>query len=167
MDCSHQALCLWNSPGKNTGVDCHALLQGIFPTQGSNTCLLRPLHWQAAFLSPAPPGKPKRVRRAPQVVSRKQDYIYYSICVYTHMLEGICVYMYTHTHTYIYILCVIFYYDSEHIELQYFFISLPSTLYCELISLLPLINGSEHILFNFAPQIVIVMRQISIKNIFF
>ena len=26
----------WNSPGKNTGVGCHALLQGIFPTQGSN-----------------------------------------------------------------------------------------------------------------------------------
>ena len=25
-----------NSPGKNTGVGCHALLQGIFPTQGSN-----------------------------------------------------------------------------------------------------------------------------------
>ena len=24
------------SPGKNTGVGCHALLQGIFPTQGSN-----------------------------------------------------------------------------------------------------------------------------------
>ena len=23
-------------PGKNTGVGCHALLQGIFPTQGSN-----------------------------------------------------------------------------------------------------------------------------------
>ena len=27
---------LWNSPGKNTGVGCHSLLQGIFPTQGSN-----------------------------------------------------------------------------------------------------------------------------------
>ena len=26
----------WNSPGKNTGVGCHALLQGIFPTQVSN-----------------------------------------------------------------------------------------------------------------------------------
>ena len=26
----------WDSPGKNTGVGCHALLQGIFPTQGSN-----------------------------------------------------------------------------------------------------------------------------------
>ena len=25
-----------DSPGKNTGVDCHALLQRIFPTQGSN-----------------------------------------------------------------------------------------------------------------------------------
>ena len=25
-----------DSPGKNTGVSCHALLQGIFPTQGSN-----------------------------------------------------------------------------------------------------------------------------------
>ena len=29
-------LCSWNSPGKNTGVVCHALLQGIFPTQGLN-----------------------------------------------------------------------------------------------------------------------------------
>ena len=26
----------WNSPGKNTGVGCHFLLRGIFPTQGSN-----------------------------------------------------------------------------------------------------------------------------------
>ena len=29
-------LCPWNSPGKNTGVGCHALLQDIFPTQGLN-----------------------------------------------------------------------------------------------------------------------------------
>ena len=28
--------CPWNSLGKNTGVGCHSLLQGIFPTQGSN-----------------------------------------------------------------------------------------------------------------------------------
>ena len=26
----------WNTPGKNTRVGCHSLLQGIFPTQGSN-----------------------------------------------------------------------------------------------------------------------------------
>ena len=34
-------LCLWGSPGKNTRVGCHFLLQGIFPTQGSNPGLLR------------------------------------------------------------------------------------------------------------------------------
>ena len=27
-------LCPWNSTGKNTGMSCHFLLQGIFPTQG-------------------------------------------------------------------------------------------------------------------------------------
>ena len=26
----------WDSPGKNTEVDCHFRLQGIFPTQGLN-----------------------------------------------------------------------------------------------------------------------------------
>ena len=33
-------LCPWNSPGKNTGVGCHFLLQGIFPTQALNLGLL-------------------------------------------------------------------------------------------------------------------------------
>ena len=33
-------LCPWDSPGKNTGVDCHFLLQGIFPTQELNPGLL-------------------------------------------------------------------------------------------------------------------------------
>ena len=33
---SSRLLCPWNSPGKNTGVDSHSLLQGIFPTQGPN-----------------------------------------------------------------------------------------------------------------------------------
>ena len=33
-------LCPWNSPGKNTGVGFHSLLQGIFQTQGSNLSLL-------------------------------------------------------------------------------------------------------------------------------
>ena len=33
-------LCLWDSPGKNTGVGCHALIQGIFPTQPLNPGLL-------------------------------------------------------------------------------------------------------------------------------
>ena len=33
---AHQALCPWNFSGKNTGVGCRALLQGIVLTQGSN-----------------------------------------------------------------------------------------------------------------------------------
>ena len=33
-------LCRWDSPGKNTGVGCHALLKGIFPTHRSNPHLL-------------------------------------------------------------------------------------------------------------------------------
>ena len=32
--------CPWDSPGKNTGVDCHFLLQGIFLAQGSKPGLL-------------------------------------------------------------------------------------------------------------------------------
>ena len=34
-------LCPWDFPGNSTGVDCHFLFQGIFPTQGLN---LGPLH---------------------------------------------------------------------------------------------------------------------------
>ena len=37
-------LCSWDSPGKNTGEGSQALLQGIFPTQGLNLCLLWLLH---------------------------------------------------------------------------------------------------------------------------
>ena len=51
-------LCPWDSPGKNTGVGCHALFQGIFPIQGSNPCLLCLLLWQAGSLPLASSGKP-------------------------------------------------------------------------------------------------------------
>ena len=37
-------LCPQDSPGKKTGAGCHALLQRIFPTQGSNLWLLCLLH---------------------------------------------------------------------------------------------------------------------------
>ena len=37
MDCSPPGSSVHgDSPGKNTGVDCHTLFQGIFPTQGLN-----------------------------------------------------------------------------------------------------------------------------------
>ena len=59
MDCSLTGFSVpWDPPGKNTGVGCCALLQGIFPTKGLNLCLLHLLHWQAASLPLAPSGKP-------------------------------------------------------------------------------------------------------------
>ena len=36
MDCSPPGSSVWNSPGKNTGVGCHFLLQRIFLTQELN-----------------------------------------------------------------------------------------------------------------------------------
>ena len=42
-------LCLWDFTERITGVGCHFLLQGIFPTQGLNLHLLHLLHWQVGF----------------------------------------------------------------------------------------------------------------------
>ena len=39
---------------QSTGVGCLALLQGIFPTQGSNVLVLCLLHWQEGSLPLAP-----------------------------------------------------------------------------------------------------------------
>ena len=44
-----------DSPGRNTRVGCQALLQGIFPTQGSNSSLLCLQRWQADSLPLGPP----------------------------------------------------------------------------------------------------------------
>ena len=38
--------------------NCHSLLHGIFPTQGSNLCLLRLLQWQVGSLPLVPPVIP-------------------------------------------------------------------------------------------------------------
>ena len=51
-------LCPWDFPGKNTGVGCHVLLQGILLIQRANPHLLCLLHWQVGSLPLAPPGKP-------------------------------------------------------------------------------------------------------------
>ena len=56
MDCSPPGSSPWDSPGKNTGVACCALLQEIFPTQGLNPSLLCLLHCQAGSLPLVPPG---------------------------------------------------------------------------------------------------------------
>ena len=43
-----------DSPAKNTGVGCHALLQGTFPTQGSNLCLLWLVHCRQILYQGSP-----------------------------------------------------------------------------------------------------------------
>ena len=59
-------LCPWISPGQNTGVGSHFLLQGIFPTQGLNPGLLhcRQVLYQLT------------TREATQVSIRRQIYFY-------------------------------------------------------------------------------------------
>ena len=59
-------LCPWNSLGKNTGVGCHPLLQGICPTQGSNSGLL---HYRQILLLSEPQGSPRLLRCLLKVTS--------------------------------------------------------------------------------------------------
>ena len=53
MSNSARLLCPWASPGKNTGVVCHSLLQGIFLTQGLNPGLLH-CRWDSLPYREAP-----------------------------------------------------------------------------------------------------------------
>ena len=55
----HRVAKSWTQLKLDTGVGCHALLLGIFLTQGLNPCLLSLLHWQKGSLPLAPPGKPQ------------------------------------------------------------------------------------------------------------
>ena len=55
----------WNSPGQNARVGCLSLLQGIFPTQGSNSVLP---HCRRILLPAKPQGKPKYRLLVPKAV---------------------------------------------------------------------------------------------------
>ena len=66
-------LCPWDSPGKNTGVGCHVLLQRIFPAQGLNPGLLSLLQWQVDSLLLSHQGKPWSAY----------------VCIYTHIFPKI------------------------------------------------------------------------------
>ena len=72
-----------DSLGKNTGVGCHSLFQGICPAQGSKLYLLCLLHRQAGSLLLVPLRKPLSV----------YIYIYMCVCV--------CVYIYICIHIYV------------------------------------------------------------------
>ena len=72
-------LCPWNSPGNNTGIVCHFLLQRIFWTQGLNPHLL---HWQADSLPLSHLG-------SPYTYIYIYKYIYLcDVCMYTHIHQS-------------------------------------------------------------------------------
>ena len=52
-------LCPWNSPGKNTGVGCHSLLQGDLPDPGIGP---RSPELAGRFFNAEPSGKPRHLR---------------------------------------------------------------------------------------------------------
>ena len=68
MDCSPPGSSFHgDSPGKNTGVGCHAFLQGIFPTQGSNPGL--PHCWRILYpLSHQ--GHPQQRSKTPHAITK-------------------------------------------------------------------------------------------------
>ena len=70
-------LCLWDFPGKDTGVFCHFLLQGIFPSQGSNLGLLhcRQIIYQLSYQ-----GSPSSTRKQPNMSSDPEK-------IYFHFLQ--------------------------------------------------------------------------------
>ena len=57
VDVAARLLCPWDSRGRDAGVGCHSLLQGIFPTQRSNPGLP---HCRQILLPTEPPWKPKK-----------------------------------------------------------------------------------------------------------
>ena len=65
---------------------CHALFQGIFPTQGSNPHLLCLLHWQAGSLPLVPPGSDMKVAQLCPTLCDPMDYTAHGI-LQTRILE--------------------------------------------------------------------------------
>ena len=63
-------LCPWHSPGKNTGVGSHSLLQGIFSSQGLNQSLL---HCRQVFYCLSHQGSPKNESSTNQRTKHRRD----------------------------------------------------------------------------------------------
>ena len=65
-------LCPWNSPGKNTEVGSHALLQGIFLTQGLNLGLL---HCKQILYHLGHEGRPHHLSRFTLLVDERRHHV--------------------------------------------------------------------------------------------
>ena len=91
---AHQILCPWDFPDKNTGMGCHALLQGIFQTQRLNLGLLHRrqilyhcstcnMVWRCYFLPDhiiqnSPPGPQPACPLLPSVIIHLQFPLHYT-----------------------------------------------------------------------------------------
>ena len=71
--------CPWNPPGKNTGVGCHFLLQGMFLTQGSNPGLL---HCRQILYCLSHQGRPTSTLILRENTKNKVHTISYIISIY-------------------------------------------------------------------------------------
>ena len=76
---STRLLCPWDFPGNSTGVDCHFLLQGIFPNQGLNPGLPHCRHWSeppwgGSYSNPCKKRRlgPKHTQKKDCVKTRRQ-----------------------------------------------------------------------------------------------
>ena len=67
-------LCPWNFPGRNTGVGCHFLPQGIFSTQRWNPHLSHLGYWQedSLPLDSLQPGKPTSLRVEAKILTKSR-----------------------------------------------------------------------------------------------
>ena len=97
---AHQAPLSMGFSGKNTGVGCHFLLQGIFPTQGSNLGLL----YCRQTLNPLSQGGFLTFRLNPKesiyIYIFYYIYIHISIYIHTDRYRYICIYMCVYIYTY-------------------------------------------------------------------
>ena len=80
----------WNSPGQNTGVGSHSLLQGIFPTQGLNPGFP---HYRQILYQLSHQGSPKRVVKRERIIQEELMVIWDTVGVMPGLLRwlsGIC-----------------------------------------------------------------------------
>ena len=104
---------------------CHAFLQGVFPTQGLNPCVLYLLHWQVDSLPLVPSGKPFFVYSTYQIKA----------CLCVCVCVCVCMHMYTtlsHAyHIFIYLTCIYIYlYKTAQIYFFEFFFYCVFWLHC-------------------------------------
>ena len=103
---AHRLFCPRDSPGKNTGAGCHALLQGFFLTQGSKPHFLCLLHWQSGSLPLTSPGKPHTMTTSRQIQKRRTILCLHRYPLSIKMQMSIYLLVYLCIHLYIYsILC--------------------------------------------------------------